>query len=730
MALEIFRLVGSVFVDTDKADKSLKKTDKEAESLGKSLMNGVKAVGKFALGVAGVATAAGAGLVALTENTREYRTEQGKLTTAFETQNFTADTARKTYEALNGILGDSGQAVEAANHLAMLADNEKELATWTDICTGVYATFGDSLPIENLTEAANETAKTGALTGGLADALNWAGVNEDAFQASLDACTSEQERQALITETLNGLYSEAAGHYQETNAEVIAANEAQDKLNKALADAGAKIEPILTKGKELLAKVLQKAAPYIEKLASGGIPWLESAISKLSGGIDVAIQVVKDIVDWFRQMGDYASQTLQPITEDLAAAFEWVAQQLEPFITELEDYFTSGEAAEDITNAVKDAIDLLAAAYESAKSFIGDVAQGFQDANAWMREHETLVTLIAIAVGTLAGAVTAYNIAQAIKNAGGIVELAQLALLQLQLWGLTAAEAAHTAATTLATAATTAFGAVMAFLTSPITLVVAAIGALIAIVVLLVKNWDTVKAAASNCWDWIKGIWAGVADWMNENVVQPVAKFFTGLWDGIKDTFSGVTDWFKDVFSEAWTAVKNVFSTGGQVFEGIKDGIASVFTTTVNAIIRGINQVISVPFNALNGVLSRIRDLTIAGVSPFSWVPTFSVPQIPELEEGAVLEKGQVGLLEGNGAEAVVPLHQNRKWISAVAEDMDAAMGGTSGSRVEAVLMDILSTLVELTGMGVYLDTDALVGGLAKPMDKKLGQLQAAKARG
>jgi hypothetical protein len=78
----------------------------------------------------------------------------------------------------------------------------------------------------------------------------------------------------------------------------------------------------------------------------------------------------------------------------------------------------------------------------------------------------------------------------------------------------------------------------------------------------------------------------------------------------------------------------------------------------------------------------------------------------------------------------VVPLHQNRKWISAVAEDMDAAMGGTSGSRVEAVLMDILETLVELTGMGVYLDTDALVGGLAKPMDKKLGQLQAAKARG
>lgn len=645
MALEIFRLVGSVFVDTDAADKSLKKTDDNAAKLGESLVNGVKKVGQFAAGVAATAAAAGAGIVALTESTREYRTEQGKLTTAFEMQKFSSETARKTYEELNGILGDSGQAVEAANHLAQLANNEKDLATWTDIATGVYATFGDSLPIENLTEAANETAKTGALTGGLADALNWAGVNEDKFQESLDKCRNEQERQALITKTLNGLYSESADHYRENNAEVIAANKAQDKLNNVMANIGETLEPIVTKGKEFVADILEKATPYIQSLAEFVIPLLASAIEGL--------------VDW------------------LGKAVQWA-----------------------------------------------------QDAYTWMQENETAVTLIAIALGTLTAAIIAWNIAQ---NAATI-------------------------ATTIATAATTAWGAVMAFVTSPVTLVVLAIGALIAIIYLLVKNWDTVKAAALACWDWIKNAWKDAGSWFKTKVIEPVVKFFkeldedireafskawTGaknawkdagkffsdIWKSIQKTFGNVTDWFRTKFRDAWQAVKNVFSTGGKIFDGIKDGIANVFKTTVNAIIRGINKVIAVPFNKINSILNRLRNLSIMKIKPFTWLGSLSVPQIPQLYEGAVLERGQVGMLEGNGAEAVVPLHNNQKWISAVARDMDNALGGGYGSQMLALLMDILEAIEDIAEMGIFLDKDKLVGELARPMDRKLGQLQAKKAR-
>lgn len=616
MALEIFRLVGSVFVDTDKANKSLQNTDKNAASLGQSLSNGIKTVGRFAVGVGTAVAAAGAGLAAVAESTREYREEQGKLQAAFETSGHSAEAAKETYRTLNGVLGDSGQAVEAANHLAKLTTNEKELADWTNIATGVFATFGDSLPIEGLTEAANETAKVGAVTGPLADALNWAGVSEDAFNEKLAACTSEQERQKLITETLNGLYSEAADKYREVNGEVIAANEAQDRLNSVMADIGKAIEPIVTKGKELMAEVLEKAAPVITDLAQVAIPFL-------------------------------------------------------------------------------------ATAFETLVTWLGALVGFLSDAYTWMTENEAAVTLIAIAVGTFTAALIAYNIAQ---NAATI-------------------------ATTIATAATTAFGAVMAFVTSPITLVVVAIGALIAIVVLLVKNWDTVKEAAGKAWAYIKDVWSGVAQWFSTKVAQPVGKFFSDLWTSIKKTFSNVTEWFRTTFSKAWQAVKNVFSTGGKIFDGIKEGIANVFTTTVNAIIRGINKVIAVPFNALNKVLTRIKNIEIMKLKPFKWISTFSVPKIPELEEGAVLERGQVGLLEGNGAEAVVPLEKNKKWIGAVAQEMERAAGAASGSMTVAILADILDLLAEIAEMGIYLDGDALVGGLAKKMDRKLGQLQAKKAR-
>lgn len=220
-----------------------------------------------------------------------------------------------------------------------------------------------------------------------------------------------------------------------------------------------------------------------------------------------------------------------------------------------------------------------------------------------------------------------------------------------------------------------------------------------------------------------------MADWFGTKVTKPVGNFFSDLWKSIQRTFSHVPEWFRNTFSKAWKAVKDVFSTGGKIFDGIKSGIERVFTTTVNAIIRGINKVIAVPFNKLNNILNRLRNLSIMKLKPFSWIGSLSVPQIPQLYEGAVLERGQVGLLEGKGAEAVVPLHNNRKWVSAVAQDMDAAIGGGSGSQILAILMDILEAIEELAEMGIFLDKDKLVGELAKPMDRKLGQIQAKKAR-
>lgn len=217
--------------------------------------------------LAAAATATVAALTAASEATREYRTNMAKLDVAFTDNGHSAAEAQEAYQELVGVLGESDQAVEAANHLAKLTDNARDLATWTgDILPGVFATFGDSLPIEGLTEAANETAKVGQVTGPLADALNWAGVSEDKFNESLAACSDEQERQALITGTLLRLYKGAADQYKKTNAEVIRANKANDAWTASLAKTGKTMEPIVTDVKELGVELLQSAEQPVQRL--------------------------------------------------------------------------------------------------------------------------------------------------------------------------------------------------------------------------------------------------------------------------------------------------------------------------------------------------------------------------------------------------------------------------------------------------------------------------------
>ena len=181
-----------------------------------------------------------------------------------------------------------------------------------------------------------------------------------------------------------------------------------------------------------------------------------------------------------------------------------------------------------------------------------------------------------------------------------------------------------------------------------------------------------VGGAFKSVWEGIKSVWSGAGN------------FFGGIWNGIKNAFSNVTDWFKNVFSNAWQAVKNVFSTGGKIFDGIKDGIVTAFKAVVNAIIKGINKVIALPFNAINGILGKIKGISIVGIKPFDWIKLFSVPQIPLLRKGGVLKKGQTGFLEGDGDEAVVPLEQNTGWINKIADKLYALNAEADSNKLKS----------------------------------------------
>ncbi|MBR1619996.1 hypothetical protein IJ674_08900, partial [bacterium] len=282
-----------------------------------------------------------------------------------------------------------------------------------------------------------------------------------------------------------------------------------------------------------------------------------------------------------------------------------------------------------------------------------------------------------------------------------------------------------------------------------------------------------VKEFFSNLWESIVGIFKGAASWFENTVIQPIKNVFTNVWnaikngakaawDGIKSIFQPVADWFKNIFSKAWQAVKNVFSTGGKIFDGIKEGIVTAFKTVVNAIIRGINKIVAIPFNAINAVLQKIHDISILGVHPFTWVHTFNVPQIPELAKGTVVENGaRPAIIGEDGAEAVVPLEKHTGWIKNVAAQLhefsletNADISGmipNTGKVLEYqqqqvgvldVVADKLNTLLDvldeylpdfsekMNNRQLVLDTGVLVGEIAPDVDKALGTIYKKKGRG
>lgn len=330
------------------AGKGLDEVNDGAKKSGKGLSALKGAAGIAAGAIAAVAAAAIAGVKALlnlSESTRELRTNMAKLETGFTSNKLSAEDATKTYKTLYGVLGDSDKATEAAGHLALLANNSEDLSKWTDICTGVYAQFGDSLPIEGLTEAANETAKVGDLTGVLADALNWAGVNEDDFQKKLDACSSEQERQQLITDTLNGLYSEQSDKFKELNKDVIAANEAAADLAQAQADLGAAAEPLNTKITELKTSILTELSPALQQMLqdlTGVLDGTADAPEKLANTIGGMLDtILTKAVEILPKMGEMATNLIitftQTIVEQLPNIIAAALEILTTFIKTIAD---------------------------------------------------------------------------------------------------------------------------------------------------------------------------------------------------------------------------------------------------------------------------------------------------------------------------------------------------------------------------------------------------------
>lgn len=292
---DIKKKLNGVESEAESAADGLDKVGDSAGNVGKEFGSADVAIGTFvgnALSTLGNKLIETVGnIAALADETREYREDMAKLDSAFTTAGHSTETAQKAYDGFYKILGESDRTVEAVNHLAEMTKNEEELAQWSTICAGVTARFGDSLPIEGLTEAANETAKVGKVTGPLADALNWAGISEDEFNKKLAACNSEQERASLITSTLNAEYEAAAAEYNELTASTQAARDATNNMEQAQAALGAAIEPVTTAWTNMKANALQWFVDVGLPALQTGWQWIKDnipAIAVIVGGLTAA----------------------------------------------------------------------------------------------------------------------------------------------------------------------------------------------------------------------------------------------------------------------------------------------------------------------------------------------------------------------------------------------------------------------------------------------------------
>ena len=268
--MDVFKLLGTIAIENDQAIQALDDTGNKADQTSNQLNDAFGKIGTVALGIGKAVVTAGAALggawIAAIEGTREYRAQMGLLDSAFQASGHSSTEAKNTYSELNAVLGDTEQAVEAAQHIALIADNEKEMNELTQIGTGVFANFGASLPLEGLFEAINHTSSLGEVQGSLADALEWSGITVEDFNKQLEACSNEEERQDLIMKTLKDTYGEAATQYQETNKDVMEARKAQERLTDAFAELGRVGEPILTAIKNGVASMVSAAVPKLESL--------------------------------------------------------------------------------------------------------------------------------------------------------------------------------------------------------------------------------------------------------------------------------------------------------------------------------------------------------------------------------------------------------------------------------------------------------------------------------
>lgn len=610
----------------------------------------------------------------LPAETMELRQSMSTLTTTFDGASFSTEAATNTWKELYAVFGDDQTAVEAANHIARMSENQQDLNDWVTISTGLYATYQDAINPAAIAESAKETAACGKVTGQFADALNWSSeaaemfagymsedvtTAEDAFNVALSECSTEQERQALITDTLTALYGDAANTYRETAGAQMEAKEATAEHMLAENNLASAIEPVTTAWTEMKSALLTELQPAIEKVSGLMVDALEwakehpvamkaiaAAVGVLAiglGGLAIAagvytaaqwamnsailanpitwiivgviaaiaavIAAIVVVVEYWDEIVAACSNAWSKVKETLAGWGEWInTNVIQPVV----NFFTG--LWDSITSACSTAWEWVKGVFASFVSWINtNVIQPV--VNFFTGLWQSLQTIWN----------TICNVIQvAIMFIGSIISAAvQIITLPFQFIWENCKQYVFAAWEWIKNAVTTAINAVKSVITtvmnaikSVISTVWNAIKSAVSTAVNAVKTvvssvWNTIKSATSTAWNAIKSVVSSVWNSIKSAVttaINSVKSVVSSVWNGIKSVTSSIWNGVKSTISSVWDGIKSKVSS---VVNGVKSTVSSVFNgikSTATSVWNGIKNAIITPIETAKNKVKGIVD--------------------------------------------------------------------------------------------------------------------------